>query len=72
MGIQIHLKELLRERGMTPRSGKELAAKLDITEANLSIFVSGKSKAVRFTTLEKLCEILDCDVSDIIRYHREE
>lgn len=68
MGIQIHLKELLRERGMT---GKELAAKLDITEANLSIFVSGKSKAVRFTTLEKLCEILDCDVSDIIRYHRE-
>ena len=61
--------ELLRERGMT---GKELAAKLDITEANLSIFVSGKSKAVRFTTLEKLCEILDCDVSDIIRYHREE
>ena len=69
MGIQIHLKELLRERGMT---GKELAAKLDITEANLSIFVSGKSKAVRFTTLEKLCEILDCDVSDIIRSHREE
>lgn len=69
MGIQIHLKELLRERGMT---GKELAAKLDITEANLSIFVSGKSKAVRFTTLEKLCEILDCDVSDIIWYHREE
>ena len=69
MGIQIHLKELLRERGMT---GKELAAKLDITEDNLSIFVSGKSKAVRFTTLEKLCEILDCDVSDIIRYHREE
>ena len=69
MGIQIHLKELLRERGMT---GKELAAKLDITEANLSIFVSGKSKADRFTTLEKLCEILDCDVSDIIRYHREE
>ena len=69
MGIQIHLKELLRERGMT---GKELAAKLDITEANLSIFVSGKSKAVRFTTLEKLCEILDCDVSDIIRYHWEE
>ena len=69
MGIQIHLKELLRERGMT---GKELAAKLDITEANLAIFVSGKSKAVRFTTLEKLCEILDCDVSDIIRYHREE
>ena len=69
MGIQIHLKELLRDRGMT---GKELAAKLDITEANLSIFVSGKSKAVRFTTLEKLCEILDCDVSDIIRYHREE
>ena len=69
MGIQIHLKELLRERGMT---GKELAAKLDITEANLSIFVSGKSKAVRFITLEKLCEILDCDVSDIIRYHREE
>ncbi len=69
MGIQIHLKELLRERGMT---GKELATKLDITEANLSIFVSGKSKAVRFTTLEKLCEILDCDVSDIIRYHREE
>ncbi len=68
MAIRIHLKEVLKERGMT---GKELAARLDITEANLSIFVSGKSKAVRFSTLEKLCEILDCDVSDIIRYHRE-
>lgn len=68
MAIQIHLKQVLKERGMT---GKELAARLDITEANLSIFVSGKSKAVRFSTLEKLCEILDCDVSDIIRYHRE-
>ena len=68
MAIRIHLKEVLKERGMT---GKELAARLDITEANLSIFVSGKSKAVRFSTLEKLCEILECDVSDIIRYHRE-
>lgn len=68
MAIRIHLKEVLKERGMT---GKELAARLDITEANLSIFVSGKSKAVRFSTLEKLCELLDCDVSDIIRYHRE-
>lgn len=68
MGIQIHLKELLKEKGMT---GKELAAKLDITEANLSIFVSGKSKAVRFSTLEKLCEILDCNVEDIIQYHKE-
>lgn len=52
-------------------TGKELAAMLDITEANLSIFVSGKSKAVRFSTLEKLCEILDCNVEDIIQYHRD-
>lgn len=69
MSIQIHLKEMLQNRGMT---SKELAEIIDITEANLSILCSGKAKAVRFTTLEKICKVLHCDVGEILSYKEDE
>jgi putative transcriptional regulator len=65
MPVVIHLDKLLKERKMT---AKELANAIDITEANLSILKSGKAKAIRFTTLESICEVLDCQPGDIIKY----
>lgn len=47
---------------------KELASKVGITEANLSVLKSGKAKAVRFTTLEAICKELDCKPGDILDY----
>ena len=68
LSIQFHLKEILLERGMT---AKELAEIIDITEANLSILCSGKAKAVRFSTLDKICKVLSCDVGDILNYKED-
>ncbi|GAB3409241.1 hypothetical protein GCM10027361_16420 [Erwinia aphidicola] len=51
-------------------TAKELANAIDITEANLSILKSGKAKAIRFTTLESICEVLDCQPGDIIKYDK--
>ena len=51
---------------------RELAEKIGITQANLSILKTGKAKAVRFSTLEKLCEVLDCQPGDILEYVRGE
>lgn len=65
MPIQIQLDQLLAERDM---KGKELAEAVGITEANLSILRSGKAKAVRFSTLEAICETLDCQPGDILTY----
>lgn len=50
---------------------KELAAKLDITPANLSILKTGKAKGIRFDTLEAICKILDCQPGDILEYVAE-
>ena len=63
MAIQIHLEEKLKERHMT---SKELCRLVNITEANLSVLRSGKAKGVRFSTLNKICYHLDCDVGDIL------
>ena len=52
-------------------SSGELAAKVGITQANLSVLKTGKAKAVRFSTLEKLCEVLDCQPGDILEYTKE-
>lgn len=52
-------------------TAKELAEIIDITEANLSILCSGKAKAVRFSTLEKICKVLSCDVGDILNYKED-
>jgi len=53
---------------------KELAEQMGITEANLSILKTGKAKAIRFSTLALICEILDCQPGDILAYEtaREE
>ena len=68
MPIQINLDTILSERDM---KGKELAEIVGITEANLSILRSGKAKAVRFSTLEAICEALECQPGDILIYISE-
>ena len=65
MGIEVHLSDVLKERGMT---SKELCAKVGITEANLSILRSGKASGVRFHTINRICYYLDCNVGDILRF----
>ncbi|OJT77864.1 transcriptional regulator, partial [Clostridioides difficile] len=51
---------------------KELAEKIDITNANLSILKTGKAKAIRFTTLNEICKALDCQPGDILEYVEDE
>ena len=48
----------------------ELAEKVDITPANLSILKTGKAKAIRFSTLEAICKVLDCQPGDILEYEK--
>jgi len=50
---------------------KELAAAVGITEQNLSILKTGKAKAIRFSTLEEICRVLDCQPGDIFEYKSE-
>ncbi len=66
--IKIKLDEILKERHV---SLTELAQEVDITIANLSILKTGKAKAVRFSTLEAICEYLDCQPSDIMVYEKD-
>ncbi|QYA39579.1 helix-turn-helix transcriptional regulator [Macrococcoides caseolyticum] len=61
--IKIKLDEVLKERGV---SLTELSNAVDVTIANLSILKTGKAKAVRFSTLEAICDYLDCQPGDII------
>jgi len=69
MKVIITLDEMLKRKG---RTSKELAEFIDITEANLSILRSGKAKAIRFETLEKICMFLECEPKDIITINKEE
>ena len=66
MEITVKLDELLYERRMTLT---DLAAKVDITLANLSILKTGKAKAIRFSTLAAICQALDCQPGDILEFH---
>ena len=59
------LKEERKRAGLTQ---EELAEKIGITQANLSILKTGKAKAVRFSTLEAICKALDCQPGDILEY----
>lgn len=68
MAIEVHLEDVLKERGMT---SKELCKLVGITEANLSILRSGKAKGVRFGTINRICYYLNCDVGDILRFDGE-
>lgn len=65
MSIIIELDVMMAKRKMRL---KELAAKVGVTEQNLSILKNGKAKAVRFSTLDKICEALDCQPGDILVY----
>ena len=68
MTIRVTLDKILAERDM---SLTELSERVGITIANLSILKTGKAKAVRFTTLEKICEVLACQPGDILEYEAE-
>lgn len=63
--IVVTLDELLYQRRMTLT---ELAEKVDITLANLSILKTGKAKAIRFSTLEAICRVLECQPGDLLSY----
>lgn len=68
MPIAVHLDAVLEKRGMTLT---ELAERVDITLANLSILKTGKARAVRFSTLEAICRELDCQPGDILGFQSE-
>jgi putative transcriptional regulator len=65
MAIIVKLDDMLHERRMTLT---ELAERIDITLANLSILKTGKARAIRFSTLEAICEVLDCQPGDLLEY----
>ncbi|WP_194851484.1 helix-turn-helix domain-containing protein [Nonlabens antarcticus] len=68
MPIYINLDVVLAQKGMR---SNELAEIVGITNANLSILKTGKAKAVRFSTLEAICEALDCQPGDILEYRND-
>ena len=63
MAIIVNLDVMMAKRKM---SSNELAQKIGITNANLSILKTNKGKAIRFSTLDKICEVLECDLTDIV------
>jgi putative transcriptional regulator len=69
MAIAVKLDDLLHDRRMTLT---ELAERVDLTLANLSILKTGKARAIRFSTLEAICEALACQPGDILRFESED
>jgi putative transcriptional regulator len=69
MPIIVNLDVMLAKRKMRSR---DLAAQIGIAEQNVSLLKSGKVKGVRFDTLEKICEILNCQPGDILEYRPDE
>lgn len=65
MAIAVKLDELLHDRRMTLT---ELAERIDITLANLSILKTGKARAIRFSTLEAICGVLRCQPGDLLEF----
>jgi putative transcriptional regulator len=65
MPIIVNVDVMLAKRKM---QSKELAERLGITPANLSILKTGKAKGIRFDTLEAICKILDCQPADVLEY----
>jgi putative transcriptional regulator len=68
MAIIINLDVMLAKRKMRLN---ELSEKVGITQSNLSILKQGKAKAIRMTTLDAICEVLDCQPGDILEYKSE-
>ncbi len=69
MPIVVNLDVVMAKRKI---SSNDLAERLEITPANLSVLKTNKAKAIRFSTLDKLCEVLDCQPGDLLEYSREE
>lgn len=67
--IIVNLDVMMAKRKI---SSNELAELIDITPANLSILKTGKAKAIRFSTLDKICDVLKCQPGDILEYRDEE
>lgn len=68
MGIIVNLDVMMAKRKI---SSLELSNKIGITTANLSILKTNKGKAIRFSTLEKICKVLDCQPGDILEYEKD-
>jgi putative transcriptional regulator len=68
VAIAVKLDELLHDRRMTLT---ELAERVDMTLANLSILKTGKARAIRFSTLEAICGALSCQPGDLLRFEAE-
>jgi putative transcriptional regulator len=68
MAILVKLEDLLHDRRMTLT---ELAERIDITLANLSILKTGKARAIRFSTLEAICEVLACQPGDLLEFRHD-
>ena len=68
MAIIVNLDVMMAKRKM---SLNELSEKVGLTLANLSILKTGKAKAIRFSTLELICEVLDCQPADILEYRKD-
>jgi putative transcriptional regulator len=66
--LVVNLDVMMARRKM---SLTELSERVDITMANLSILKNGKAKAIRFSTLEAICKVLDCQPGDILEYRRD-
>lgn len=69
MAIIINIDVMMAKRKM---SLGELSERVEITQANLSILKNGKARAIRFSTLEAICRVLDCQPGDIIEYRPDE
>jgi putative transcriptional regulator len=69
MAVIVNLDIMMAKRKI---SLNDLSAKVGITLANLSVLKTGKGKAIRFSTLEALCEALDCQPGDILEYKKDD
>ncbi|HEY9885806.1 MAG TPA: helix-turn-helix transcriptional regulator [Vampirovibrionales bacterium] len=69
MPIVVNVDVMLAKRKM---QSKELADKIGVTVANLSILKTGKAKAIRFSTLEAICKALDCQPGDLLEYQEDD
>lgn len=68
MGIVVNIDMMMAKRKI---SAGDLAKAIGITPANLSILKNNKAKAIRFSTLEEICRVLDCQPGDILEYEKE-
>ncbi len=69
MPLVVNLDVMLAKRKMR---SNELAEKIGITPANLSVLKTGRAKAIRLSTLEKICDVLDCQPGDLLEFRRED